>query len=38
LLEATVRMSASHPKATKSLRGSEMTLSAMALNRCAIAC
>src|SRR5262245_60903098 len=29
LLGSTVRMSASHPKATKSLRGSEMTLSAM---------
>src|SRR5262249_55686278 len=29
LLRSTVRMSASHPKATESLRSSEMTLSAM---------
>jgi hypothetical protein len=28
LLRSTVRMSASHPKATESLRGSEMTLNA----------
>jgi hypothetical protein len=28
LLRSTVRMSASHPKATESLRSSEMTLSA----------
>src|SRR5262245_12917260 len=37
LLRSTVRMSASHPKATESLRSSEMTLSARALNRSAIA-
>src|SRR5262245_41836460 len=35
LLRSTVRMSASHPKATESLRSSEMTLSARAQSRCA---